>query len=85
MVSLKNLKEDRSIIIKPAAKGSCVVHWDREDYYAEGYKQLNDESIYVNVKHSNDKTPSDLIEKSNNYFKRLNRKKIIPDKELKYF
>ena len=83
--ALKNLKEDRSIIIKPADKGSCVVVWDREDYLAEGYKQLNDESIYVNMKHSSDKTLSDLIEKSNNFFIRLNRKKIIPEKELKYF
>ena len=83
--ALKNLKEDRSIIIKPADKGSCVVVWDREDYLAEGYKQLNDESIYVDIKHSTDKTLSDLIEKSNNFFKRLNRKKIISEKELKYF
>ena len=36
--ALKNLKEDRSITIKPADKGSCVVVWDREDYLAEGYK-----------------------------------------------
>ena len=36
--ALKNLKEDRSIIIKPADKGSCVVVWDREDYLAEGNK-----------------------------------------------
>ena len=83
--ALKNLKEDRSIIIKPADKGSSVVVWDREDYLAEGYKQLNDESIYVDIKHSTDKTLSDLIEKSNKFFKRLNRKKIISGKELKYF
>ena len=62
-----------------------MVLWDRESYLAEGYKQINDESIYVDVKHSNDKTLSDLIEKSNNFFKRLNRKKLISDKELKYF
>ena len=72
-------------MIKPADKGSCVVVWDREDYLAEGYKQLNDESIYVDIKHSTDKTLSDLIEKSNKFFKRLNRKKIISEKELKYF
>ena len=62
-----------------------MVAWDREDYLAEGYKQLNDESIYVDIKHSTDKTLSDLIEKSNKFFKRLNRKKIISEKELKYF
>ena len=48
-------------------------------------KQLNDESINVDVKHSNDKTPSDLIEKSNSIFKCLNSEKIISKKELKYF
>ena len=37
---MRNLNEDRSIIIKPTAKGSCVVVWDRKDYLAEGYKQL---------------------------------------------
>ena len=62
-----------------------MVVWDREGYLAEGYKQLNDESIYVDIKHSTDKTLSDLIEKSNKFFKRLNRKKIISEKELKYF
>ena len=48
---LKNHNEDRFIIIKPTDKGSCVVVWDREDDSAEGYKQLNDESIYVDIKH----------------------------------
>ena len=83
--ALKNLKEDRSIIIKPADKGYCAVVWDREDYLAEGYQQLSDESVYVDVKHSTDKTLSDLLEKSNNFFKRLNRKKFISKKELEYF
>ena len=50
-----SLAEDRSIIIKPADKGSCVVVWDREDYLAEGYKQLSDTSTYTEVKKYNDK------------------------------
>ena len=68
IVEKHKTKEDRSIIIKPADKGSCVVVWDREDYLAEGYKQLSDEPIYVDIKHSTDRTLSDLIEKSNNFF-----------------
>ena len=32
-----------------------MVERDREDYLTEGHKQLNNESIYVDVKHSNDK------------------------------
>ena len=59
--------------------------WDHEHYLPEGYKQLNNESIYIDIKHSTDKTLSDLIEKSNNFFKSFNRKKIISEKELKYF
>ena len=59
--------------------------WDREDYRAELYKQVIDESTYVEVKHSNDKTLPDLIEKSNNFFKLLNKKKVISGKESKYF
>ena len=47
---------------------------DREDYLARGYKQLNDESLYLDVKHCNDKTLSDL-EKSKNFLKRLNNRK----------
>ena len=82
--ALKNLKEDRSIIIKQADKGSYVVVWDHEDYLAEGYKQFSDESTYVEVKNY-DKIQSDLIEKSNNFFKCLNMKKITSEKELKYF
>ena len=47
---MRNLDEDRSIIIKPADKGPCVAVWDRKDYLAEGYKQLRDSSTYIEVK-----------------------------------
>ena len=68
------LKKDKAVILKPADTGSCVVVWDREDYLARGYKQLFDEYLYVDVKHSNDKTLSDLNAKSNNFLKRLSKK-----------
>ena len=48
--AMRNLDEDRSIIIKPADKGPCVAVWDRKDYLAEGYKQLRDSSTYIEVK-----------------------------------
>ena len=54
-LAMQSLAEDRSIIIKPADKGFCVVVWEREDYLAEGHKQLNDTSTYVEVKKYNDK------------------------------
>ena len=62
-----------------------MIVWACEAYLAEGYKQLNDESTYTEVKHSNDKTLPDLTEKSNNLFERLNKKKTISEKELTYF
>ena len=75
--AMRNLAEDRSIIIKPADKGSCVVVWDREDYLAEGYKQLSDNSTYVEVKNYKEKLLVDLTEKSNEIFKKLYNKKVL--------
>ena len=43
---MRLLANDRSIVIKRADKGSCVVVWDREDYVAEASTQFNDESVY---------------------------------------
>ena len=70
LLAMLSLAEYHSIIIKPADKGFCVVVWDREDYLAERYKQLNDASTYVEVKKYNDKVLSQLTEKSNKFFKR---------------
>ena len=44
---MRSLAEDRSIIIKPADRGHYVIVWDREDYLAEGQKQLNYTSTYA--------------------------------------
>ena len=44
--AMHNVAKDRSIIIKPADKGLCVVIWDQEDYLAEGYRLLSDHSTY---------------------------------------
>ena len=41
-----SLKDDPSIIIKGADKGSAVVVWDREDYLKEAYRQLDDKEVY---------------------------------------
>ena len=82
---MQSLAEDRSIIIKSADKGSYVVVWDREDYLAEGYKQLSDTSTYAEVKKYNYKLLSQLTEKSNKFLKRLYNNMLISEKELKYF
>ena len=41
-----SLKDDPSIIIKGADKGSVVVMWDREDYLKEAYRQFDDKEVY---------------------------------------
>ena len=38
--ALYNLKNDKTIVIKGADKGSAVVLWDREDYIREAENQL---------------------------------------------
>ena len=40
--ALYSLRDDSTIIIKGADKGSVVVVWDREDYLKEPCKQLED-------------------------------------------
>ena len=47
--ALYGLRDDSSIIIKGADKGSDVVVWDREDYLKDAYKQLEDREVYEEV------------------------------------
>ena len=42
--AIYSLRDDTSIIIKEADKGSGIVVWDREDYLAESRTQLKDKS-----------------------------------------
>ena len=42
---LRNLAEDKDIVIKNADEGSCVVIWDREAYLKEADRQLSDNKI----------------------------------------
>ena len=44
------LRDDPSIIIKEADKGSAVVVWDREDYLRDPHSQLSDKNVYREVK-----------------------------------
>ena len=43
---IKNLKNNKNIIIKKADKGSAVVLMHAEDYLREGYRQLSDQQFY---------------------------------------
>ena len=79
-----SLAGDRSIVVKKNGKGSAVVVWDRVDYIKEAQKQLKDENIYKKVTFK-DQNLSELVEKSNHFFKGLKTKGCITDKNLKYF
>lgn len=48
--ALKQLKDNKQIVIKPADKGSAIVIMDREQYLWEGYRQLNDTKYYKKLK-----------------------------------
>ena len=60
----------RSIVIKKADKGSCVVVWNRLDYVKEAEKQLGDSTVYEEINY-NKKILSHLVDSSNKYFKKL--------------
>ena len=47
---MRSLQNDRSVLIKPADKGSAVVVWDRQDYLKKAERQRSDSSIYKEVK-----------------------------------
>ena len=79
-LAMRSLAEERAVIIKPADKGSCLVVWDREDYLAEGYKQLSDTFTYGEVNKYNEKLLSQLIDMSYSIFRSLCDKKLISEK-----
>ena len=83
-LTMRSLQNDRSVIIKPADKGSAVVVWDRQDYLKEAERQLSDSSIYKEVKVT-EKDLVDLVDKSNKIFVDLERRNIIQEKEKNYF
>ena len=45
---------DRSIVIKRADKGPCVVVWDRKDYLLEAEIQLSGTKVYRDVSNTED-------------------------------
>ena len=82
--ALRGLADDRSIVIKKADKGSCLVVWCRDDYIKEAKNQLRDNTVYKDVNFK-EAILSDLVDKSNKFLKSLHSRKCITEKELKYF
>ena len=60
-VVLYSLKNDNTIVIKGADKGSGVVVWDREDYLKETHKRLLDEEIYEEVTNDSSTLESNIF------------------------
>ena len=85
MDSNERFAEDRSIVIKPADKGSCVVVWDKLDYLAEAENHLNDSSTYQDAKFGDDDLVK-LVEQSNKIFQKLlSQTKPYPHQSISTF
>ena len=79
--ALYDLKNDKSIVIKSADKGSAVVVWGREDYIKEAEKQLDDEKLYEEV--SNDAAP--LLKTINGVIAKIRKRGDLKRDTLNYF
>ena len=82
--ALTGLADDRSIVIKQADKGSCVVVWCRDDYIKEANKQLEAKTVYKDINFK-ETIFSDLVDKSNRIFKSRYTRKFIRRKNSNTF
>ena len=80
--AIYSLKNDSSIIIKEADKGSAVVVWDRDDYHREAKNQLNDKNVYEELT-GNVEGPLEKIIKT--ALKKIRDRRDISDSTLDYF
>ena len=84
MESFKSLAANKTIAIKAADKGYSGVVWDRSGYFQEASRQHQDKSVYEDVRFSKN-ILINLVERSNEIFKRLCSYKLISEKEMKHF
>lgn len=80
-IALKKLKNDPQIIIKPADKGSATVIMDRQDYLAEGHRQLSNTMHYRKI---GEPVHPAIKNKVNTILKNLSHKRTITKKQLEY-
>ena len=80
--ALDSLRNDTSIIIKEADKGSCVVIWDRDDYLKEAEVQLGDENVY---EHLSGDAVSPLIKTVKTCLAKIDNRGDISREILDYF
>ena len=79
--ALNALKNDTSIVIKEADKGSAVVVWDRGDYIKEANSQLQDKDVYEETSFE-DNFLSDRIFQ---VLQKMKLKEEVNDKNIDYF
>ena len=79
--ALYNLRDDPTIIIKGADKGSTVVVSDIEDYLKEAYKQLGDKDVYEEVQNDS----SILINTIMRTLEKIRIRGDLPNDTLNYF
>lgn len=80
--AIKSLRNDTSIIIKEADKGSGIVIWDREDYLKEAESQLGHDSVYERLQGH---VVSPLIKVIKSCLHKIERRGAIPKETLDYF
>ena len=78
--ALERLRNDTSIVIKEADKGSAVVVWDRDDYIKEANSQLTDAEVYEETS-LDSKFLTDIIFKTLN---KMKSKEEITDSNIKF-
>ena len=77
-----SLKNDNSVTIKDADKGSPVVAWDRDGYLRETKKQLNDKNVDKELT-GDVEGPLEKIIKT--VLKKIRDRRDISDSTLDYF
>ena len=80
--AIYSLRDDNTIIIKEADKGSGIVVWDWKDYLAEAKKQLDDKEVYQEVRGD---IESPLIKIIKRVLGNIRNRRDVSDETLDYF
>ena len=81
ITALRELRNNKNIIIKPADKGGAIVLMDKEKYMQVGLRQLTNPKYYREIPHT--RGPETCIE-INSVVRRLYNKGIIDDKQYAF-
>ena len=80
--AIYSLKNDSSIIIKEADKGSPIVVWNTDDYLRVAKNQLDNKNVYEELT-GNVESPLEKIIKT--VLKKISDRRDISDSTLDYF